>query len=310
MIYTVTLNPGIDHTLVVEQLDLNSVLRAVRVYRNCGGKGFNVSRALKVLGMESQALGFIGGDSGKWEERQLQSLGITTNFDIIGVETRTCVVIIDTSGTHHIKVNEPGPLISGKEQAALLNRVKSLARAGDFWVFSGSFPPGLAENYYAELINIVQMEGAKACFDSSRNELSAGIKAAPFLIKPNRLEAEELTGNKIDTVEDFKKAANYFLAGGIQMVALSLGVDGLFLSTKTNSVWVIPPRMNALNPVGPGDALLAGVLYGLVNHFILRDIARWGVACGTTSVMKEGVNFGTLDEVQNFLSRIEVVYDS
>ena len=309
MIYTVTLNPGIDHTLVVEQLDLNSVLRAVKVYRDCGGKGFNVSRALKLLGVESQALGFIGDDSGKWEERHLQSLGITTNFDIINGETRTCVVIIDTSGAHHIKVNEPGPVISRKEQATLLNRVKSLARAGDFWVFSGSFPPGLVENYYAELINIVQMAGAKACLDSSRNELLAGIKAQPFLVKPNRLEAEELSGRKINTVEDFKEAADYFLAGGIQVVALSLGMDGLFLSTKTNSVWVIPPRVNAMNPVGPGDALLAGVLFGLANQFTLKDIACWGVACGTTSVMKEGVNFGTLDEVQNFLSRVEVVYD-
>ena len=309
MIYTVTLNPGIDHTLVVERLDMNSVLRAIKVHRDCGGKGFNVSRALKLLGLESQTLGFIGGDSGKWEEQHLQSLGITTDFDTIAGETRTCVVIIDTNGSQHIKVNEPGPLISNKEQAALLNRVKSLARAGDFWVFSGSFPPGLAENYYAELINIVQMAGAKACLDSSRNELLAGIKATPFLIKPNRLEAEEFYGRRINTIEDFTDAARYFLSDGIQMVALSLGVDGLFLSTKTNCVWVKPPRVNALNPVGPGDALLAGVIFGLVNQFTLRDIARWGVACGTMSVMKEGVNFGTLDEVMNFLSKIEVVYD-
>lgn len=165
------------------------------------------------------------------------------------------------------------------------------------------------ENYYAELINIVQMAGAKACLDSSRNELLAGIKAQPFLVKPNRLEAEELSGRKINTVEDFKEAADYFLAGGIQVAALSLGMDGLFLSTKTNSVWVIPPRVNAMNPVGPGDALLAGVLFGLANQFTLKDIACWGVACGTTYVMKEGVNFDALDDVQNFLSRVEVVYD-
>ncbi len=307
MLYTVTLNPGIDHTLTVPRIDFDCVLRATQVRRDCGGKGFNVSRALKMLDLESQALGFIGGESGKWEERTLQSLGIATDFDRIGGETRTCVVIREAGRDRHIKVNEPGPCISPAEQVALRDHVSAIAAQGDHWAFSGSLPPGMPEDYYAALIQIVQSKGGLAYLDSSQAALSAGIAASPYLVKPNRQEAEELSGIKILTLVDFQQAAAYFFDFGIQVVALSLGAGGLFLTTPAHCVWVRPPHVDAINAVGPGDALLAGILYATVNHFSLAEIARWGVACGTMAVIKDGVNFGSLEEVHNMVNLIEVV---
>jgi 1-phosphofructokinase family hexose kinase len=185
--------------------------------------------------------------------------------------------------------------------------VSALAAPGDSWVFSGSLPPGLPEDYYAALIQIVQANGAMAYLDSSRSALSMGIAASPYLVKPNRQEAEELTGIKIQTLADYKQTAAYFFDFGAQMVALSLGANGLFLTTPAHSVWVIPPRVDPINGVGPGDALLAGILYATANHLSLAEMARWGVACGTMAVVQNGVNFGTFEEVQNLVKKIEVV---
>jgi 1-phosphofructokinase family hexose kinase len=304
MIYTVTLNPGVDHTLTVAVLDFNQVLRASQVQRDCGGKGFNVSRSLKLLGVDSTALGFIGGDNGRWEERQLQAFGIPTDFDLIEGDTRTCVVIIESGTGKHVKVNEPGPIITAAEMKRFARHVESSAMPGDYWAFCGSLPPGIPPDYYAQLIRAVQSQGAKACLDASQEAFRLGITAKPFLVKPNREEAEGLTGFPIRSEADCRNAAKLFLAEGIQYVALSLGAEGLFFCSAQESILVKPPIVVFRSPVGPGDALLGGLIYALNRGLPFPDIARWGVACGTTAVSLAGTNFGAISDVLALLRQL------
>ncbi len=142
MIYTLTLNPALDRELTVPALALDTVLRASESRVDCGGKGFNVSRMLASLGAQSVALGFAGGHTGAMLRDGLAALGIATDFVWITGETRTNVSIIVGDEGHHIKVNEAGPTVSADELAALAQRVRELARAGDWWVLAGSLPPG------------------------------------------------------------------------------------------------------------------------------------------------------------------------
>jgi len=306
MIYTVTLNPGVDHTLTVPAIDFNQVLRASKVQRDCGGKGFNVSRSLKLLGLDTTALGFIGGDTGHWEEKALQSFGIATDFDVIKGDTRTCVVVIEAESGKHVKVNEPGPIISDVEMERFSRHVRSLARQGDYWAFCGSLPPGIPKDFYARLIEIVQSKGARACLDASQEALRLGIQAKPFLVKPNREEAVDITGLLIRSDADYQKAALFFLNEGINFVALSLGAQGLYFCSTHNAVLVKPPEVVSRNPVGPGDALLGGLLFAICQGMPFVDIARWGVACGTMAVCMDGTNFRPYADVKEMVDQLAV----
>ncbi|MBC8333458.1 MAG: 1-phosphofructokinase, partial [Anaerolineae bacterium] len=173
-IYTLTLNPAIDRELTVPAIEFGSVLRASAWQVDFGGKGFNVSRMLKSLGTVSTALGFAGGKSGELLKDGLEALGIGTDFVWVDGETRTNVSIVTEAHDRYVKVNEPGPTISTSEQQALIEKVHQLSQPDDWWVLAGSLPPGIASDFYAHLIEIIQNTGARALLDTSGEALSQG----------------------------------------------------------------------------------------------------------------------------------------
>jgi len=345
VIVTVTPNPGLDRTLTVPRIVFNQMMRATASRLDWGGKGFNVSRALQALGVESVATGFIGGTTGRMLERGLSDLGISTDFVPIAGETRTNTVItsaplsagIDADAQRYVKVNEPGPTVRAEEVAAFFDRARERVRPGDIWVLCGSLPPGMLSDFYARLTALVQARGAQVLLDSSGEALRLGCAASPYLVKPNVVEAEQVTGQEISSDTDALAAAQFFLHQGIELVALSLGADGLMLASKELAVWARPPRVQARNPVGAGDALLAGIASALAGpsapdwagpstglragaersrracpehsrreHVLfLEEIARWGVATGTAAAAREGVSFGTRAEVEALYEQVQ-----
>jgi 1-phosphofructokinase family hexose kinase len=298
MIITVTLNPVLDRTLTVPSIVFDRVLRATKIQLDWGGKGFNVSRALKSLGIDSLAMGLVGGATGQMLERGLYDLGIATDLIRVVGETRTNVVVVDSNTGQHLKVNEAGPMVHPQELQRLMERVCERVRPGDIWVLSGSIPPGVPSDVYARLIALVQQGGARAVLDSSGEPLRLGCVARPFLVKPNAVEAEEMVGRAIATDAGAMEAARSFLEQGIELVALSLGVDGLLLASGREAVRAVPPPVQARNAVGAGDALLAGVIWALEQNRPMEEVARWGVATGTAAAMREGVRAGSRAEVE------------
>ena len=307
MIVTLTPNPVLDHTLTVPRIEFDDVLRAASTRFDWGGKGFNVSRALKALGMDSVAMAFAAGDTGHRLARGLHGLGIDTDFVQVSGETRTNVVIVDASTARHIKVNEAGPVIARSDHEQLLQRVRQRVQPGDIWVLAGSLPPGLPAGFYAEVIDLLQCAGARAFLDASGEPLRLGCAARPALIKPNVVEAQEITGQPIHLPQDALAAADQFLASGIEMVALSMGADGLVLAAASRAVWAKPPAVPVSNPTGAGDSLLSGIVWALQAGLPLADVARWGVATGTASAMRDGVSVGSRAEVEAVLGRVEIV---
>ena len=307
MIVTLTPNPVLDRTLTVPTIEFDAVLRATSIRIDWGGKGFNVSRALKALGKESVAMAFAGGGTGHMLQHGLHALGIATDFVSVAGETRTNVVIVDQATRRHIKVNEAGPTISPQEHDELLRRVRQRVQPGDLWVLAGSLPPGLPASFYAEVIDLVQGYGARAFLDTSGEPLRLGCAAQPALVKPNVAEAQEIIGQRIDSPHDALSAAGHFLSKGIGMVALSMGADGLVLATTDVAVWVKPPAVPVSNPTGAGDSLLAGVVWALQQGLPLQDVARWGAAAGTASAMREGVSVGSQTEVEAVCAQTELI---
>lgn len=297
MIITVTLNPSLDRSLTVPRITFGGVLRATGSRLDWGGKGFNVSRALQALGAESVAMGFIGGPTGQMLERGLGEMGIATDLVPIAGETRTNVVVAEAEGERYVKVNETGPAIHQEELAVFLERVGTRICPGDLWILSGSLPPGVPSGFYAQLVRLVQARGARALLDASGEPLRLGCGASPCLVKPNAVEAAEMTGRQIQTDNDALDATHVFLRHGVEYVALSLGARGLLLAAGQEVVRAAPPRVEARNPVGAGDALLAGLAWALERDLALEEMARWGVAAGTAAAMHEGVSTGTRAEV-------------
>ncbi len=324
MIVTVTLNPGPDRTLTVPTIEYDEVLRATSLRVDWGGKGLNVSRALKALGAASIATGFAGGYAGQMVLDGLADLGIATDFVRIRGETRTNTVILEESTGRYIKVNEAGPRIQPGELDRFLAKVTEMAKRGDIWVIGGRPPVGVPDGMYARLTWILQGAGAKVLLDTSGETLRQGSTAGPFLVKPNLLEATEMLEAGApappeasaavisDQVRESATRAGaldqirFFLDRGAQLVALSMGAGGLLLASSAKAVWARPPKVRARNPVGAGDALLAALAWSLGEGMGLREMARWGVAAGTASALHTRVGFDTREEVEALLSGVRI----
>jgi len=311
-IVTLTPNPVLDRTLTVPRVLLDTVLRADEVRLDAGGKGFNVSRALKVMGTDTLAMALAGGATGTLLEQMLHDWGVATHFVWVHDETRTNIVVTEADGARHLKVNEPGPLVSAEELARLLAAVEAEVRPGDLWVLAGSLPRGVPADLYARLIECVQSRGALAVLDASGAGLKLGLQARPFLAKPNALEAAEVTGLPVATVDDAVSAAKALCAQGVAVVAISLGSDGLMVAAGgPDSMQVChaqPPSVQALNTVGAGDAAVAGMVWALAQGKGLDELARWGAACGTAAAMRAGVTFGTFAEVEAIAQAVRLFH--
>lgn len=305
-VFTVTLNPGLDRTLTVPEIRYNEVLRARDSRLDWGGKGFNVSRALKALGVESVALGFVGGAVGSMLDEGLQSLGIATDFVTIEGETRTNTVIAQAGSDRYVKVNEAGPAVSDEALDTLSLRVQERAAAGSLWALCGSLPPGVPVDIYARLVDSIQDAGGRAFLDASGGALRQGCASRPFLVKPNAEEAYELTGLRVESVQDAVRAAGAFLEMGAQNVALSLGAQGLVLASVGGAVHARPPSVDARVVVGVGDALLAGLIYATRRGLGHAQTARWGVAAGTAAAQGEGVSVGSREAILAVYDRVDV----
>lgn len=306
-VYAVTLNPGLDRTLTVPEIRYNEVLRATESRLDWGGKGFNVSRALAALGVESTAMGFVGGAVGGMLESGLHELGIETDFLPLAGETRTNTVVAEAGSGRYIKVNEPGPTVNAEAVEALYARVGLSATEGSLWALCGSLPPGAPADVYAKLIALIQGGGGRVFLDASGIALHDGCAAMPYLVKPNAEEAAEFSGVEVTSIEDAQRAVNAFRLAGAQTVALSLGAAGLLYACDGEVVRARPPQLKVRTVVGVGDALLAGLIYATRLGLGCAASARWGVAAGTAAAIGEGVSVGSMDAVAAIYERVECV---
>src|SRR5215212_4155308 len=266
MIYTLTLNPAVDRELTVPAMDFDSVLRASEARVDFGGKGFNVSRLLKELKAPSTAVGFLGGLAGELLLDGLQRLGIGADFVWVSGETRTNVSIVTESHDHYLKVNEKGPLVDAAKQKELLDKIDLLAKPGDWWVLAGSLPPGVADDFYAQIVKLLNQHGVQAILDTNGESLRLGCLEKPYLVKPNIEEARALTGLPMDTPAEIAAAAAEICRLGAQNVIVSMGKAGALLHTPEVTWLTHSPKIKAKNPIGAGDSLVGGLVWALTQE--------------------------------------------
>lgn len=299
MIYTVTLNPALDRELTVPALVENEVLRATRSQVDFGGKGFNVSRMIASLGGESIAVGFVGGKSGEQLQDGLIAAGIQTEFVWLAEETRTNVSIV--SNGRYIKVNESGPTVTKTQLSILLKRIQSLAKAGDWWVLSGSLPPGVADDAYAQITAVLKKRKAHVYLDSSGTPLQMGCQAGPDWVKPNESELEALTG-----LADPLAGTAVMQSIGAKNIAVTLGKAGCLVVTKNESWLGKSPQIEEKNPIGAGDSFVGGMVWALASKKTAVEAVQWGLACGAATASLSGTTIGTLNQVTALKEQVDV----
>ena len=306
MIFTVTLNPAVDRELTVDSITFDTVLRASDWRVDCGGKGFNVARMLKSLGVESTALGFAAGKTGELLDKRLQALGIETDFTWVEGETRTNVSIVSSEDGRYVKVNEPGPAIAEEHLDGLKEKIQARARPGDWWVVAGSLPPGVPAEFYDEIIEIIHSAGAKVFLDTSSEALRRSCSAGPLLVKPNAEEAHELTGLPVGDTREIAEAGAAICKLGPANVVVSLGKGGALL-VNGKGVWkAASPHITEKNPIGAGDSMVAGIVWGLSEGTELSEALRRGIACGAATASRSGTTVGSLSQVEELLQKVEL----
>jgi len=288
MILVVALNPALDVTHHVPGVDWAGVNRPAVIQVRAGGKGLNVARTLRAIGAEVQVTGFAGGVTGEEVKSALGRLGAPAAFTRISGETRRTFAVVDTVRGDTALFNEPGPPVGPDEYAEFCGMYERALAGCAAVVLSGSLPPGLSPDTYAELGVMAAAAGVPAVLDAHGEALLRGTAARPAIVKPNLAELEALVGRSLSTARGADKdavalAARELRAAGPQAVVVTLGADGLCAATGDGSWQAVPPAEVRGNPTGAGDAVVAGLVHGLVLGRPWEERLRHAVALGTAS---------------------------
>jgi tagatose 6-phosphate kinase len=306
MIITVTLNPAIDKRLHVPQMKLGAVQRTSAQESTAGGKGLNVTRVVKQLGEQVLATGMLGGMNGEWIRQRLDRDEVSHDFVTIAGETRICLNIIDDSNGISSEILEQGPQISELEAAEMTDKIRKLAAPGVWMVMSGSLPAGLSAGFYGSLIEEAQKLGAKVLLDSSGPALIEGLKACPYVIKPNEDEIAQLTGESVFNESTFRQIASKLADQGLPNVIVSIGADGCLASIDGALYRVKPPRIEAVNAVGSGDSFMAGLAVAWKRGLNGADALRLATATGAANACSHGTGHVVLADVERLLAQVEI----
>jgi len=306
MIYTLTLNPALDRTLLVENLKFEDANRVKKELRYAGGKGIDVSRVINELGGDSIALGFVGGYDGMELEGRLINEGINCDFVEIAEETRINVFIENKSGGKRTSLHAKGPKVSPSELATLYNKIKKLVSPASWFIISGSLPSGLSNNIYAQFIHLMKNSGAKVFLDSDGLPLKKGIKAIPFAIKPNLFELERLAGKNIKDEKQMILFGKRLNDKGITYVFISMGEKGMLLISKDEVLKATPPKVKVQSTIGAGDSSVAGFVYAYEKKMSIPDCLRMAVACGTATVLTPGTALCKTEDVTRIIRKCKV----
>jgi 1-phosphofructokinase family hexose kinase len=272
---------------------------------SAGGRGINASCVIHCFGGKTTALLTSGGEAGKRLEEHLQQDGLSFQAVPIEREIRTNLTITDRHGLT-VNVNEKGPELSKEEVARVEAAVKEMLDRATWLMVCGSIPPGVPSSFYGRLIAAARKKKVKTLLHADGESLRLGVEERPTVATPNHQEAERLLGRNLLTRTHYLEAAERIRTMGPESVVLSLGSRGAVGAFRDGLVEAVPPRIDAVCPIGSGDALSAAYTWSMERKNNAVEALRWGVAAGTASARLAGMNFATLPQTQEMLKQVEV----
>ena len=306
-VVTFTPNPAIDATTAVDRVIAERKLRCGPPRFDPGGGGINVARVIRRLGGDATAVFFSGGPTGTRLQQLLERDGVAHRTVECEQWTRENLTVVEESSGHQYRFGMPGPEVTLDEWRAALRLLREWEPAPAFVVASGSLPPGVPPDAYAQIARIAKERGSRLVLDTSGAALVAGISAGVYLVKPNLRELSALTGVKISGEDDIEAAATSIIERGwSEVVVVSLGARGALLLTADECERVIAPIVPALSRVGAGDSMVGGIVLALVRGCSLGEAVRFGVAAGAAAVMQPGTELCHREDVERLFCRAAV----
>ena len=307
MIGTVTLNPAIDVILEISNLKINHYNKVLNAHTTSGGKGINVSKAVRGCGRETIAIGFLGGGRGRMIEEELRGLGITTNFWHIEEKTRSNTIISDKETGQHTLLSETGPKITEYDLEMLKSIFYRVMSQCTVVTLSGSLPRGVPVSIYGDLISIAKEREVKTVLNASGEQFIKGLEKKPFLAKPDLRESNRVFGIKIDKEKDAIKAAKEVVQRGAEIGVVSLQNEKDVIATR-DEIWFAESTYHKIvNVIGAGDALVAGFAVALSEEGKnLKEAIEFSMACALASALREEEEFSSREEVEKCLQCVNV----
>jgi 1-phosphofructokinase family hexose kinase len=291
MIVTVTLNAAIDRTLTVPNFQRGQRHRASAGVTLAGGKGINVARTLKTLGVPVVATGLVGGATGTRIVEELTAEAILNDFVRIDGESRTSTAVVDPAGGTYTEINEWGPAVGEEELATLLEKLRYLTQGAELVVFAGSLPRDVGDDFYAETARELTRRHVPVVLDTDGEPLRLGVEVEPFLVSPNQAEAEALVGQEFHDDEDFRLALDQIAEMGARNVLITTDIGcvaRLREERASRSFRAVAPHVEPVSTVGSGDALLGAYLAARHAGRTHEESLRSAVATGAASTLEVG----------------------
>jgi 1-phosphofructokinase family hexose kinase len=305
LILTVTINPSVDRNIQVDRLVFEDRAYILSRSDSAGGRGMNASRVLDSFGAKTLAVVTSGGASGQRLEKLAAKAGFPVKVVPIHNESRVNLTITDKQGLA-LRLNEQGPVITPEELLRVEKAVASRLESATWLMLCGSIPPGVSTDFYTKLIGMARERKVKTLLDTDSDALLHGIEAGPSIVSPNQPEAERLLNRALITRAQFLEAAQRIKAMGADAVMLSLGGRGVVAVNENQLLEVIPPRTDAVSPLGAGDALAAAYVWAATKRKDFADCVRWAVAAGTASAKLPGLEFASLEQTKEVYRAVEV----
>ncbi|OCA90670.1 1-phosphofructokinase [Bacillus sp. FJAT-27225] len=300
MIYTLTLNPSVDYIVGLDEVVLGGLNRIQAEAKFPGGKGINVSLLLKSMGIDSIATGFIGGFTGDYVKKSLESKGIKTSFIEVDGETR---INVKLRAQEETEINGQGPSITSNDLETLKNRARRLT-SGDILLLAGSIPSKMPKSIYKELISICKESGAEAVVDAEGELLKTVLPHKPFLIKPNHHELGQFFDTEIHSSEDAILFGKKLVELGAQNVIVSLGGDGAVFINERMALSAAAPKGDVQSTVGSGDSMVAGFLAKFIETDTVKEAFRYSVAAGSATAFSIGL--GSKEKADELLNQVTI----
>ena len=309
MITALALNPSIDMTLSINGFTYGGLNRVGKARRDAGGKGMNVALALRALDCEAECVGFMHTENAELFENKLREHGAGYDFVYCEGGTRTNIKLRDDATSIITELNQSGRAVTEAELAEMIAMIKKHAARASHIVLSGSVPPGCSAGCYREIMEEIKGTGCKCVLDADGEKLREGLKAKPFLIKPNRYELELLTGRSLTGRADLLAAARKIISGGVSVVAVSLGGEGALITDGDTALFAPPMKISINSTVGAGDSMVAGLTAAFSREKSMEAAFRTGVACASAACGTEGTQLFSKSDFDTLYSRVEIEND-
>lgn len=302
MILSVTLNPCVDQTLFLENLQLHDRNKVDRQEVDAGGKGVNLSRIVAELGGKTTATGFLGGDNGTFIRSVLAREEVEDAFVQISGRTRSNISLETGDGSPTV-ISINGPNITKEEWDSFLVIYEQLCSKAKWVCLGGSLTEGIPASAYFQLTEKAKNCGSRVLLDADRAFLESGLKAGPDLIKPNAHEATRLLGSDIKTKSDALSATKELFEtlcshGSQSPVAIvSMGEIGAAMTCEQGSFFANSVKVKVCSTIGSGDSMLGAMVYRNSLGDPWETCLRWGIAAGAATAESDGTSVGKLAEI-------------